>query len=233
MANYDSGITWNSGSRWDAASNKKPKRKMANIKLNLHSKSDDGLHSFGTTIIDSMDGNVNFPTPVPDAVTFEAATATYLAALDHQASTHAAATAATSDKDAARLVYEGVLKARGSYVQTISDGAEGVILSSGFDVRATPVAIGDLPAPIDFLATMGDKPGEINLSWSPVYGANAYMIECREHSDPILWKPAAVFTSSTATVKDLDSSKTYAFHVAAVGAAGQGPWSDESVKMVP
>ena len=40
-------------------------------------------------------------------------------------------------------------------------------------------------------------------------------------------------TASKTTISGLESGVEYAFRVAAVGAAGQGPWSDESVKRVP
>ena len=40
-------------------------------------------------------------------------------------------------------------------------------------------------------------------------------------------------TKSSFTITGLTSVARYWFRVAAVGAAGQGPWSDQAMKMVP
>lgn len=101
------------------------------------------------------------------------------------------------------------------------------------DVRATASPIGELPAPLDFLATMGDLEGEIDLTWDPVRGAKVYMIECKPHNDAGVWELVRPVTDSKATIEELVSGDVYAFRVAAVGTAGQGPWSDVSVKRVP
>jgi len=43
----------------------------------------------------------------------------------------------------------------------------------------------------------------------------------------------AIVSKSRATVPGCTPGQKSVFRVAAVGAAGQGPWSDESVKMSP
>lgn len=236
MAFYDSGVTWDSGARWDEAlpgPQHQPHKTMAQVKLNLRNKSDAELLTFGEAHATAIDGNANFPTPDPDAADFTAATTAYQNALTAQANAEAAAQAATAAKDTARLTYEGVLNDRGLYVQQASSGDEEKILSASFEVRDIPTAIGDLPAPVDFLATMGDMPGEIDFAWSPVKGASVYMVECKVHNDAGVWQLVKPFTASKGTATGLTSGTAYAFRVAAVGAAGQGPWSDESVKMAP
>lgn len=206
---------------------------MAKVKLNLKSLTDAEVLTLGNGHIEAMDGNPNFVTPEPDAAEFATATATYQAALAAHANAQAAAEAATVSKNAARDTYEGVMGQRASYVDRVSGGDDAKALSSGFDLRDQPTPIGDLPAPTDFLATMGDMPGEIDLSWDKVDGANAYLIDCKKHTDEDPWQLAKPSTASKTTISGLESGVEYAFRVAAVGAAGQGPWSDESVKRVP
>ncbi len=47
MANYDSGITWDNGLRWDVAETTNKHKIMSKIKLNLQSKSDTEVLSSG------------------------------------------------------------------------------------------------------------------------------------------------------------------------------------------
>ncbi|MFT5469561.1 MAG: hypothetical protein ACI8UO_004682 [Verrucomicrobiales bacterium] len=235
MALYDSGETWDRGARWDevAPPSIKPKGNMAKVKLNLRAKSDAELKTFGEGHDESMTGNPNFPTPEPDGVGFATVLSDYSTKLAAKSVADATAKAATAAKDAARIEFEDALNVRGRYVDTASGGDLEKILSSGFESRAPATPIGNLPAPIDFLATMGDMPGEIDLTWSRVTGASTYMVECRENLPEAQWELIKPVTPSKATVPNLVSGTEYAFRVAGVGAAGQGPWSDISVKMAP
>ena len=117
--------------------------------------------------------------------------------------------------------------------QQESGGDEAKILSTGFAVRAAGSPVGALPAPIDFLATFGDNPGEVDVTWSAVKGAKSYIVEVRENVAGTAWGGARVVTKSRATIDGLTTGKTYAFRVRAVGTAGEGPWSDESLKLAP
>ena len=47
------------------------------------------------------------------------------------------------------------------------------------------------------------------------------------------WTNSRVVTKSSATVTGLTAGGRVWFHVAAIGAAGQGPWSDPATKIVP
>jgi hypothetical protein len=47
------------------------------------------------------------------------------------------------------------------------------------------------------------------------------------------WTHAFVVTKSSASVPGLISGKRYWFRVTALGAAGQGPWSDPATKVAP
>lgn len=206
---------------------------MAKSKITTREKTDSELIVFAQKHVTAMSGNANYPTPLPNTTEF----ATGLTAMQNSVQALAAAQQAVlqavSVRDTARASLESLLSRRAAFVDVQSGGDEAKILSSGFEVRATGGSIGELPAPLDFLATMGDDPGEIDLTWSPVYGAKSYVVECSEHSIPPQWRQVKIVTKSKVTVPGLTSGKEYAFRVAAVGTAGQGPWSDESVKMSP
>ena len=118
------------------------------------------------------------------------------------------------------------------YVQGASEGDATKILTSGFAVRDLPTPIGPLPAPVDFMPSMGDEPGEIDLTWSAVHGAKSYLSEYREQGTAGPWLQK-FGTKSRLSVTGLTSGKTYVFRVAALGAAGQSPWSLEAARMAP
>ncbi|MEI6236400.1 MAG: fibronectin type III domain-containing protein [Planctomycetota bacterium] len=86
---------------------------------------------------------------------------------------------------------------------------------------------GDLPS-----APSSDMDGTVDLTWDKVRGANSYMIQ--KSPDPITggsWTMGAISTKSSATLSGLTSGTKYWFRVAAIGAAGQGAWSDPATKM--
>ena len=111
-------------------------------------------------------------------------------------------------------------------------GVESKILSAAVQVRAVAAPIGDLLAPENLRASFGDTAGEIDLIWDRVRGAVSYVIDCRELT-ATAWTFAKNSTKSRATVTGLTPGKTYVFRVHAVGAAGDGPFSDEATKMAP
>jgi len=206
---------------------------MAKVRLNLNQKSDSDLLTFSQQHIAAMAGNANYATPMPGAVAFQTLHDDYEAALDDASLAASNAMEKVATKDLKRATLEGGLTDRAGYVDSASHGDEPIILTSHFDVRDTPVPVGPLPAPVDFLATMGDMEGEIDLVWSSIYGAKSYVVQKSPHELPRVWTQFTIVTKSKTTVPDCDSGEKYAFRVAAVRAAGQGPWSDESIKMSP
>ena len=63
------------------------------------------------------------------------------------------------------------------------------------------------------------------LRWKAIYGAKIYIMEVSE--DGKIFELAGTTTKSLRNVIDgLTLAQYYSFRVSAVGAAGQGPWSD-------
>jgi hypothetical protein len=233
MAFYDSGATYDSGVLYDQPVPVNPRRKMVKVKLGLKELDDAQLFQFAQQHYTAMQGNANFPTPNPAQPAFLAVLNTFETALQAHDAAQQEARLKTAAKDAARAALEEAFTQRAAYVDTTSGGNETTALSSGLPLRDTPSPVGPLPAPIDFLATMGDVPGEIDLMWSPVKGAKTYVVEYSVQGMPRAWVTGPLVTKSKATITGLISGQTYVFRVRAVGAAGEGPWSDESVKMAP
>ncbi|TAL00498.1 MAG: fibronectin type III domain-containing protein [Verrucomicrobia bacterium] len=206
---------------------------MAKVKLKLQDKSDSELLTFSQQHIAAMTGNSNFTTPAPTVIAFQALHDEFEAALDAAALAAETSKQKTSTKDVKRSALERGLTDRGSYVDMTSGGIEAKILSSNLPVRDAAAPIGPMPAPIDFLATMGDMEGEMDLTWSRVRGAKSYIIQHSENVSPRVWSQKAVSPKSSATITGCTPGAICVFRVAAIGAAGQGPWSDESVKMAP
>jgi Fibronectin type III domain len=121
-----------------------------------------------------------------------------------------------------------------AYAESVSGDNEIKIRSAGMDVRAAPVAGGDLEAPEGLSATVGDRDGEIDLQWNKVSRAYSYTIE-RSTDPPTAesWKHQAVSTRSSATVDGLTSGTKYWFRDAAVSPAGQSAWSNPVAKIAP
>jgi len=233
---YDTpGLTFDSGLFYDepVPPPVTERKRMAKVKLNLKDKTDSELYEFAQQHIAAMTGNVNFTAPEPLAPAFLTLVTNYNDALQTAIAAQQTAKEKTSLKDDARALLEAGLKTRASYVDTKSGGMEAVIVSSGLLVKNTAAPVGELPAPVDFLATMGAMEGQVKLKWKRVRGAVSYIVQQSPHAMPRVWTQTEVSPNASAVAKALASGQTYVFRVAAVGAAGQGPWSDESVKMAP
>ena len=96
------------------------------------------------------------------------------------------------------------------------------------------IQLGKMPRVKSLAATVSDGHGSIDLQWDAVHGANSYAIEGTEHdAAAVNWKHMGVSSKSKFTVTGLTSGKAMLFRVAAVGAAGQGHWSDPCAIYVP
>lgn len=233
MAFYDA-ATYESAHYDEAAAPVNPHKKMAKVRLNLQGKKDDELGPFCTNHKTKMAGNAAFPTPDPAAAVYDPLLTTFSTKLAAVQSLVDSLTQAVSEKNAARAALEAATIKRGNYVENASGGVEATILSAGFEVRAPGAPIGELPAPQNLVATMGDNAGEVDLGCDRVRGAASYIWHCRLYAQPNgPWQQVKISKRSSTTAIGLVSGTKYAFRVCAVGTEGEGAWSDEAVVMAP
>jgi hypothetical protein len=82
-------------------------------------------------------------------------------------------------------------------------------------------------------AFASDHPGHVDLRWRTIYGAKAYNIERAEDGPELIWKFMTTTTKREASVNTMVSGKKYWHRIAAIGAAGQSPWSDPVPLIAP
>ena len=206
----------------------------AKPKLELQKKSIAEKGEFAGQIIKSLDGNQNFTNPSPSISALQAGIDTLKNATARAKAARQASESGTQLMYQAESALDDLLRKLANYVEDVSGGDAAKIESAGMESflpgKAPPV--GELPRPQGLEAFTGDKQGEIDLNWNPVRQAKSYVIEFS--SDPIVkWEHAGVATASKFAVKKLISGSRYWFRAAAVGAAGQGPWSDPATSITP
>lgn len=239
MARFDQGLRFDSHVRFDAPPPppaSQPKR-MAKVKLELDGKNGQEVVNASSAHIAAMatpEGLALFPTPDPSAVDYLIPHNALATGVNLITSLEGQLTAARAAVPGLIATLKIAMEARAVYVETTTNGDASKIPVSGFAVAGTPgTPIGPLPRPENVKAAMAAMPGVIKVSCEPIKGTQTYLIECREHLDGTPWQQAKVSTKSRNDITGLVSGKSYAFRIAAVGAAGQSPWSDEAVCMAP
>ncbi len=206
---------------------------MARVKLGLAEKSEDEKLDLAQTIVTSMTGNANYPSPAPTlAVVSAARTDALNKKLAYEAAL-ATADLKKSEKDAAFAYLDTVLTQEAAHVQSVSGGDKVKIESAGMDTRAAATPVGLLPAPTDLLVTDGGTEGRLNLRWKAVRRATSYKIQSCSGNTPMNWDDLDTTTRAAFAVNGLTSGTKYWFRVAAVSSAGTGGWSDPACKVAP
>lgn len=208
---------------------------MATIKLDLDAKDDATLGEDTRAIIEATDTKPKYAAVQSLITALKTASGQYDDALTDQQTKDAAAKAATQTKNDKREAVEGAVAALANGLMSATPAfSDADVLEAKFVLRAASAPVGEMPAVIDFLATMGDAPGENDLTWSAVKGRRYYDVEYRLNVDGAAWiRQDPSPTKSKTTVDGLQSGQEYVFRVRAVGTAGPGPWSDVSIKRAP
>ena len=207
---------------------------MSKVKLELRYLTVPDRIEFGRQTIISMTGNAHFTTPDPTLAALTEAVNELETAFNNANTARQAAITQTSILSDKTVSFDTIITKLGNYVENASGGNEAVILSSGLGVRSKATPVGSMSMPQGLSLTAGDKEGELDGGWDPVRGARSYLAEvCLDPITPTGWKPAGVTTKSSITITGLISGSKYWVHVAAIGAAGQGPWSDPATRYAP
>ncbi|MEA3187697.1 MAG: hypothetical protein QOD99_1527 [Chthoniobacter sp.] len=206
---------------------------MSKAKLNLDKLTDDDVISLGRTVATALDGNNSFPAaPVTTDDLNDLADAMQ-GKINERSQLEAQIQTKTIAIRNARLALENALRSDADYVDTASGGDAEKIHSAGMRVAEDPAPVGGMPKVTRLAATAGD--GEVDLHWDPVRrGAKSYVVERTSDAAGQTGRGnAQIVTKSRAEVTGLQSGSRHWFRVAAVGSAGQGPWSDPATKVAP
>lgn len=207
---------------------------MAKVKLSLKDLTIPQKIQFMRQIVTSMAGNANFATPSPTLITVTAKADDLETTYNDAQAARLAAQQKTNLQNDSVQTADATLTQLAAYVENITAGDTAEIQSAGMDVRSAGTPVGSLPAPTGLTASAGDIDGEIDLHWDSIRGTSSYVVQ--KSSDPITstsWQPVSVVTKSKTTAAGLTSGSKYWFRIAAVGTAGQGPWSDPATKLAP
>jgi hypothetical protein len=211
-------------------------RIMAEAELPLNEFSVAELLATAAGVASALEDNVNFPAPAPspqelEALTSELATAD---ALYREERNRANDARAKRDQIAEKL--RRALTKEVAYVQEASGGDVAKILSANLHVEETTSfwPFSSLGQVEELSASVGDQPGEIDLTWDPVGGAQGYEIEVAyDLTGEGEWEQSGATINSRITLEKLDNRTRYWFRVRAVGDRGAGDWSDPAMKFAP
>jgi hypothetical protein len=207
---------------------------MAKVKLDLRNKTPLQKVQFLRLIVTKMTGNASFPQPEPPLADLTAIADKLESDFNKREASDQATQQLTAVLNATEAEADSLLNAEGSHVDSKSKGDETQILSTGMSVRGDAQPAGDLPAPGNFSVTEGDHDATLDDTWDRVVGAKSYIIQLSpDPITPTSFVYCGTSTKSSYTATGLESGKKYWQRVAAVGAAGQSPWSDPAVKIAP
>jgi hypothetical protein len=207
---------------------------MPKVKLGLDKLSVAQLLELAKQVTKAMTGNASFPTPNPPLAQITTAANDLETARQDALAARNEAKNKTIIQNQREDELKASLRQLVSYVENVSAGNPALITSAGMDVKAIVTSGGDVGAVESFTATTGDSDGEIDLAWNSVPGAQSYIIEQSMQAPPSAgWTQIKTTTKSNATITGLTSGTRYWFRVAAIGASGQGPWSDISTRIAP
>ena len=202
---------------------------MKKVIINYASERDAEALVFGRGTYQAMNGNANFPNPVPDMPTFVDTLNLYDEALTAaKGGSHNAVAA----KNALKQTLVSMLRSLGTYVNSVCNGNVEKLTTSGFRLSKDrePVHIVE---PVITAVMQGLNAGSIVVKLQPVKGAISYLYEMAP--DPIN-EQTEWTTVADSRVKfeftGLEQGKKYWFRVAAVGSNGQLVYSTEVAQYV-
>ena len=184
------------------------------------------------TIVTAMTGNAAFPEPWPAAVPALAQIQKDLAAFqDTVTATATGDRTQIKARNAARATLANDLGQLALYVQSIANGNEEMLATTGFPLRQhkpRSQAINVPDAPSRVRASCGTISGTVVIRSSRVIGAGSYDVQIAS-ADPTVesnWTAAGSYKSCRRIeLTGLATLKTWSVRLRALGAAGPGAWS--------
>ena len=191
-----------------------------------------GLIQYSQEIHDHIVGNAAIPSPNPSMPTLQTAIDTAQTKLNGVEMTFDVLRMNRAERRGAYDALVAVLEALAGHVQSVSNGDEAIILSTGMSVRGPATPVGALPAPSGLVATTNGMDGEIGLAWDGMRGAGNFVVQrALDPNNGTSWIQVGLPTRSSFVGAGLTSGTKYWYRVAANGPEGLGPWCDPAFKM--
>lgn len=154
------------------------------------------------------------------------AQAAMVAANDAYIAARSSCAEARAALDAAVAVWNGKVGGLAGVIEAVTDGDDGAILSTGYDLVAPRTPPQLLPAPSNVRAETNGEPGHTTVACDPVPGAKSYVVQKNaDLSKPDGWVTVETPTKSTCDTNGVEPGTRAWFRMAAVNAKGRSPWS--------
>ena len=189
---------------------------IAKIATNFARYRDGDLADKAQHILNCMNDNAAYPTPVPDLTDVQLLVTQYTTALANLGNT---GKQGTLIKDQFRESLEELLNTLALYVQSTGGSNIVVLQSSGYDLqKGKGGPIGVLAKPANIKVVPGPVPGSIKFSLDTIVGANTYLYQYAETpvNGNTIWQ-SDYSSKSSYVIDDLTSGKEYAFRVCGIG----------------
>jgi|ERR1041384_3658295 hypothetical protein len=202
---------------------------MAKVKLNLAKRSVPDKVKLGRRVQQGLTNNPHFQNTSPDAAAAKAATDALEKAETDMDTAYQTAQQRTVERDQAEAEFDALFTNLSLEVEKVSKGDPAKIESSGMNTKAAAAPIGELPAPAHVRAVPGKREKTVDLRWNRVKGAVNYVVAVSDTGaldDSGKWTQAGLTTRARISCNSFTSGTRRWFRIAAIGTAGQGPWSD-------
>jgi hypothetical protein len=202
---------------------------MKKLRTGFSQLKEDELDNAAEKVHQTLTGNPNFPDTTPPLSQLASALSAYRAALAMPAGQTRTSTVA-----ARRAALEGVLGTMASNLNLVPGVTEEKLATTGFEFRKESVRTGaEVDGPQDVRVKPSGVTGELEVRCKPVERARSYQVQYTTNAQSGPWADGRVYTSTRGIkISGLERGKDYWVRVRAIGANGEGPWSDPATAMV-
>jgi hypothetical protein len=209
---------------------------MAEVDIDIDKLTVPELLSAGSHLAEGLKDNEHFPAPTPPIAELTSIVDELAAAQVEYRKQRLLLDELKTSRDVIVKKLKDAVAAEVAYVQEASGGDAKKILSANLHIEhgISLWPFGGLDQVAELSASAGDEPGEVDLAWDPVRGADGYEVEVsRELTPHDAWEAVASTTKSRVTVAQLESRHRHWFRVRAVTEDSTGDWSDPVTKFAP
>jgi hypothetical protein len=207
---------------------------MKRTKLQFKKLRREGVVQLATNVHTRLTGNPNVPTPNPSLPDFLALIDDATNASDEYEAALTMLRGKKAARDAADRRLQDGLRMQAATVEAQTGGDAEQILSTGFPLKSDGSPIGKPERVMNLRVTPSEHEGSLKVSWKGVRGAHLYEIAVSfDAESPTTWVLKKSSSKTRLLVNSFTSGQRVWLRVRAVGAGGEGAWSNPVAKIVP